>query len=77
MGPDKGMYILELWTDGQMDPVGSILLLLRPWMCYDYTVIQVVCWVELLEQRRLCSIFFFFLNMDPDKWDTIMWYRVT
>ena len=22
-----------------------------------YTVIQVVCWVELLEQRRLCPIF--------------------
>ena len=40
-----------------MDPVGSILLLLRPWMGYDYTVIQVVCWVELPEQRRLCSIF--------------------
>ena len=40
-----------------MDPVGSILLLLRPWMGYDYTVIQIVCWVELPEQRRLCSIF--------------------
>ena len=42
-----------------MDPVGSILLLLRPWMGYDYTVIQVVCGVELLEQRKLCPIFFF------------------
>ena len=40
-----------------MDPMGSILLLLRPWMSYEYTVIQVVCWVELLEQRRLCLIF--------------------
>ena len=40
-----------------MDPVGSILLLLRLWMSYDYTVIQVVCWVELPEQRRLCPIF--------------------
>ena len=38
-------------------------------------VIQVVCWVELPEQRRLCSIFC--ENMDPDKWDTIVWYRVT
>ena len=37
------------WGYGQMDPVGSILLLLRSWMGYDYTVIQVVCWVELLE----------------------------
>ena len=40
-----------------MDPVGSILLVLRPWMGYDYTVIQVVCWVEDPEQRRLCPIF--------------------
>ena len=40
-----------------MDPVWSILLLLRPWMGYDYTVIQVVCWVDLPEQRRLCRIF--------------------
>ena len=39
-----------------MDHVGSILLLLRPLMGYDYIVIQVVCWVELPEQRRLCSI---------------------
>ena len=40
-----------------MDSVGLILLLLRPLMGYDYTVIQVVCWVELPEQRRLCPIF--------------------
>ena len=41
-------------------------------------VIQVVCWVELLEQRRLCPIFFYFFeNMDPDNWDIIVWYRVT
>ena len=41
-----------------MDPVGSILLLLRPWMCYDYIVIQVVCYLEIPEQMRLCLIFF-------------------
>ena len=41
----------------EMDHVGSIILLLRPWMRYDYTIIQVVCWVELPEQRRLCPIF--------------------
>ena len=29
-----------------MDPVGSILLLLRPWMGYDYTIIQVVCLIS-------------------------------
>ena len=50
-----------------MDPVWSIILLLRPWMSYDYTIIQVVCWVELPEQRRLPN---FFGNMDPYKWDT-------
>ena len=51
--PVKGC-ILGIGTDV---PVWSILLLLRPWMGYDYTVIQVVCLVELLEQRRLCPIF--------------------
>ena len=40
-----------------MDPVCSILLLLRPWIGYDYTVIQIVCWVELPKQRRLYPIF--------------------
>ena len=35
----------------------SLLLMLGPWMSYDYIVIQVGCWVELLEQRRLCPIF--------------------
>ena len=55
-----------------MNHVWSILFLLR---VYDYTVIHVICWVELPEQKRLCPIFF--ENMDPDKWDTTMWYRVT
>ena len=40
-----------------MDLVWSILLLLRPWMSYDYTVIHIVYWVKLPEQMRLCSIF--------------------
>ena len=40
-----------------MDLVWSILLLLRPWRGYDYSVMQVVCWVELPEQMRLCPIF--------------------
>ena len=40
-----------------MDPVWSLLFLLRPWMGYDYTFIQVVCWVELSEQRRFSPIF--------------------
>ena len=45
------------WGYGHMDHVWLVLLLLRPLMSYDYTVIRVVCWVELLEQRRLCPIF--------------------
>ena len=49
--------IVLYWGYGQMDPVWSLLLLLRPWMGYGYTIIQVVCWVELPEQRRLCLIF--------------------
>ena len=40
-----------------MDPVWSLLLLLRLWMGYDYTVIQIVCWVKLPERRRFCLIF--------------------
>ena len=75
MDPGKGMYIgdMDIWTLWDR----SILLLLRPWMGYNYTVIQVVCWVELPEQRRLCLIFYFFENLDPGKWDTTAWYRVT
>ena len=72
MGPGKRDVYLGY---GPMDPVRSILLLLRPWMGYDYIVIQVVCWVELSEQRRLYPIFF--TNMNPKKWDTTVWYRVT
>ena len=45
------------WGYGQMDPVWSLLLLLRPWMGYNCTVIQVVCWVELPQKGRLCPIF--------------------
>ena len=40
-----------------MGPVWSLPLMLRPWMGHGYTVIQVVYWVELLEQRRLYLIF--------------------
>ena len=55
MGPGKGMYIedMDRWTMW-----GSILLLLRPWISYDYTVIHVICWVEPLKQRRLCPMLF-------------------
>ena len=72
MDPSEGMFevvpsnsvstgscdIVVYWGYGQMNSMGSILLMLRPWMGYDYIVIQVVCWVELPKQRRLCSSFF-------------------
>ena len=57
--------IVVYWGYGQMDPVWPLLRLLRPLMGHSYTVIKVVCWVELPEQRRLCSIFF--ENINPDK----------
>ena len=66
MGPDEGTYrqtlmdycdIVVYYGYGQMDLVWSLLFLLRPGMGYGYTVIQVVCWVELPEQRRLYPIF--------------------
>ena len=40
-----------------MNLVWSLLLLLRPWMGYGYTVIQVLYWVELPKQKRLYPIF--------------------
>ena len=49
--------IVVYWGNGRMDLVWSLLLLLRPWMGHGYTVIQVVYWVEHLEQRRICPIF--------------------
>ena len=54
------MYYCDIviyWEYGQMDPLWSLLLLLRPWMGHGYTIIHVVYWVELPEQRRLCPIF--------------------
>ena len=42
-------------------------------MGYGYIVIQVVYWVELPEQMRLLD---FCENMNPDKWNTTIWYRV-
>ena len=49
--------IVVYWRYGQMDPVWLLLFQLRPWMGHGYTVIQVVYWVELLKQMRLCLIF--------------------
>ena len=40
-----------------MDHVWSLLFMLRAWMSHGYTVIHVVHWIEIPEQRGLCSIF--------------------
>ena len=57
-----------------MDPVWSLLLLLRSLMGHGYTVIQVVYWVELPQTKETLPDFC--ENIDPDKWDTTVWYRV-
>ena len=49
--------IVVYWGYGQMDPMWSLLLMLRLWMGHGYAVIQAVYWVKLFEQRRLCPIF--------------------
>ena len=46
--------IYGIWTDG---PCGVNTSFVETWIGYDYIVIQVVCWVELPEQRRLFPIF--------------------
>ena len=52
-----GYYDIVVYCGfGQMDPVWSLLVMLRPLIGYGYIVIQVVYWVELLEQMRLCPI---------------------
>ena len=49
--PVKGC-ILGIWTDG---PCGVNTTYVET--LWGYIVIQVVYWVELPEQKRLCSIF--------------------
>ena len=64
--------IVVYWGYGQTDPVWSLLLLLRPWMGYGYTG----C-ILGKAPRTKDTLPDFCLNMDPDKWDTKVWYRVT
>ena len=65
--------IVVYWGYGQMDPVWSLLLLLRPWMAYGYTG----CMLGRAPRTKETLPDFFFENMDPDNWDTTVWYRVT
>ena len=53
MGPDKGMYIRDI----NSEPYGVNTISAETLDGYDYIVIQVVYWVELPEQKRLCPIF--------------------
>ena len=65
--------IVVYWGYGQMDPCVVITTSIET---YDgLMVIHVVMWVDLSKQRRLYSIFC--ENMDFDKHDTTVWYRVT
>ena len=64
--------IVVYWGYGHINPVWSLLLLLRPWMGYGYTGCMLG---RAPEQRSLCPIFC--ENMDSDKRDTTVWYRVT
>ena len=60
---------------GQMDIVWSLLLMLRPWMGHEYIVIQ-GCILGRAPQTNE-TLPDFCENLDPDKWDTTVWYRVT
>ena len=57
-----------------MDPVWSLLLMLRPWMDYGYTSCMLG---RAPRTKETLPDFFFLKNMYPDNWDTIVWYRVT
>ena len=65
-------HIVVYWGYGQMDPVCSLLLMLRPWMGYGYKG-------SMLGRapRTKETLPDFCENMDPNKWDTIVWYYVT
>ena len=41
-----------------MDPVGSILLMLRPWMCYDYILIYSCMLGRVPRTKETLSRFF-------------------
>ena len=55
-----------------MDPVLLILLMLRPWIGYDY----IGCMLGRAPRTKE-TLPDFCENMDLDKWDTTVWYWVT
>ena len=54
-----------------MDHVWSLLLLLRPRMGYGY----IGCMLGRAPRTKK-TLPDFCENMDPDKWDTTMWYQL-
>ena len=65
--------IVVYWEYGQMDPMWSLILMLKPCMGYGYTGYMLGRTPRTKETLPDC----FFENMDPDKRDTTVWYRVT
>ena len=59
------------WGYGQMDPVWSLLLMLRPWMGYDYTV-YTYCMLGRAPRTKV-TLPNFHKNLNPYKWDITMW----
>ena len=57
-----------------MDSMWSLLLPLKPWMCYDY--IDIGCMLGRAPRTKgtlpHCRE-----NMNPYKWDRIVWYQAT
>ena len=70
MGPSKG--ILEIWTDGPCGVNTTSNEALNWLRLYCYTG----CMLGRAPQANE-TLPDFCENMDPNKWDTIVWYRVT
>ena len=55
--------IVVYWEYGPIDPVWSLLLMLRPWMSYGYTS----CMLGRAPLTKYTLLDFFCKNMDPYK----------
>ena len=64
--------ILGIWTDGPCRVNITYVETLDGLGLYCYT-----CYMLGRAPRTKKTLLDFYENMDPDKWDTIVWYRVT
>ena len=64
--------ILEIWTDGPCVIITTYVETLDGLWLYYY----ISCKLGSAPQTKE-TLPDFFENMDPDKWDTTVWYRVT